>query len=78
MTKNIYEYKDASDWYVAEWGQSASYSEFERVPARPALKYHGYSLWLSLSLFDLLAGYFKARNGSKVGIVAATGSPSLG
>ena len=33
MTKNIYEYKDASDWYVAEWGQSASYSEFERVPA---------------------------------------------
>ena len=33
MTKNIYEYKDTSDWYVAEWGQSASYSEFERVPA---------------------------------------------
>ena len=33
MTKNIYEYKDASDWYVAEWGESASYSEFERVPA---------------------------------------------
>ena len=33
MTKNIYEYKDASDWYVAGWGQSASYSEFERVPA---------------------------------------------
>lgn len=33
MTKNIYEYKDASDWYVAEWGKSASYSEFERVPA---------------------------------------------
>ena len=31
MTKNIYEYKDASDWYVAEWGKSASYSEFERV-----------------------------------------------
>ena len=33
MTKKIYEYKDASDWYVAEWGQSASYSEFEQVPA---------------------------------------------
>ena len=33
MTKNIYEYKDVSDWYVAEWGQSASYSEFEQVPA---------------------------------------------
>ena len=33
MTKNIYEYKDGSDWYVAEWGQSASYSEFEQVPA---------------------------------------------
>ena len=33
MTKNIYEYKDTSDWYVAEWGQSASYSEFEQVPA---------------------------------------------
>ena len=33
MTKNIYEYKNASDWYVAEWGKSASYSEFERVPA---------------------------------------------
>ena len=33
MTKNIYEYKDASDWYVTEWGQSASYSEFEQVPA---------------------------------------------
>ena len=33
MTKNIYEYKDASDWYVAEWGQSVSYSEFEQVPA---------------------------------------------
>ncbi|AGK71588.1 deoxyribonucleotide triphosphate pyrophosphatase/uncharacterised domain fusion protein [Streptococcus cristatus] len=32
MTKNIYEYKDGSDWYVAEWGQSASYSEFEQVP----------------------------------------------
>ncbi|MCD1277338.1 nucleoside-triphosphate diphosphatase [Streptococcus sinensis] len=33
MTKNIYEYKDASDWYVAERGHSASYSEFEQVPA---------------------------------------------
>ena len=33
MTKNIYEYKDTSDWYVAEWGQSASYSEFEQVSA---------------------------------------------
>lgn len=33
MTKNIYEYKDGSDWYVAEWGHSASYSEFEQVPA---------------------------------------------
>ena len=33
MTKNIYEYKDASDWYVAECGQSSSYSEFEQVPA---------------------------------------------
>ena len=33
MTKNIYEYKDASDWYVSEWGQSTSYSEFEQVPA---------------------------------------------
>ena len=33
MTKNIYEYKDVSDWYVAEWGHSASYSEFEQVPA---------------------------------------------
>ena len=33
MTNKIYEYKDDQDWYVAEWGQSASYSEFERVPA---------------------------------------------
>lgn len=33
MTQKIYEYKDDQDWYLAEWGQSVSYSEFEAVPA---------------------------------------------